>query len=127
MTRAPAFCGLVLLLAGCGQQEVPSVDALSAHPARLRLLKEQCRAGQLDGALCAQVVKADLRRFFSGKAGPDEVVRLVGRVRRAVAVPLSLHLHGSRERARAARVSGLGRRRRPLSRRGQPRPGHPLP
>ena len=72
MTRAPAFSGLVLLLAGCGQQEVPSVDALSAHPARLRLLKEQCRAGQLDGALCAQVVKADLRRFFSGKAGPDE-------------------------------------------------------
>ena len=40
---------LALLLAGCGQQEVPSVDALSADPSRLRLLKEQCRAGQLDG------------------------------------------------------------------------------
>ena len=72
MTRAPAFCGLVLLLAGCGQQEVPSVDALSADPSRLRLLKEQCRAGQLDGASCAQMAQADLRRFLSGKAGPDE-------------------------------------------------------
>ena len=72
MTRAPAFCGLVLLLAGCGQQEVPSVDALSADPSRLRLLKEQCRAGQLDGALCAQVAQADLQRFLSGQAGPNE-------------------------------------------------------
>ena len=72
MTRAPALCGFVLLLAGCGQQEVPSVDALSAHPARLRLLKEQCRAGQHGGALCALVAQADLRRFLSGKAGPSE-------------------------------------------------------
>ena len=72
MTRAPVLCGFVLLLAGCGQQEVPSVDALSADPSRLRLLKEQCRAGQLDGASCAQVAQADLRRFLSGQAGPDE-------------------------------------------------------
>ena len=72
MTRAPVLCGFVLLLAGCGQQEVPSVDALSADPSRLRLLKEQCRAGQLDGASCAQVAQADLRRFLSGKTGPDE-------------------------------------------------------
>ena len=72
MTRAPVLCGFVLLLAGCGQQEVPSVDALSADPSRLRLLKEQCRAGQLDGALCAQVAQADLQRFLSGQAGPDE-------------------------------------------------------
>ena len=72
MTRAPVLCGFVLLLAGCGQQEVPSVDALSADPSRLRLLKEQCRAGQLDDASCAQVAQADLRRFLSGKAGPDE-------------------------------------------------------
>ena len=72
MTRAPVLCCFVLLLAGCGQQEVPSVDALSADPSRLRLLKEQCRAGQLDGASCAQVAQADLRRFLSGKTGPDE-------------------------------------------------------
>ena len=38
----------LLLLAGCGQQEGPSVDALSADPSRLHLLKDQCRAGQLD-------------------------------------------------------------------------------
>ena len=72
MTRAPVLCGFVLLLAGCGQQEVPSVDALSADPSRLRLFKKQCRAGQLDGALCAQVAQADLQRFLSGQAGPDE-------------------------------------------------------
>ena len=72
MTRAPVLCCFVLLLAGCGQQEVPSVDALSADPSRLHLLKKQCRAGQLDGASCAQVAQADLRRFLSGLAGPDE-------------------------------------------------------
>ena len=72
MNRVIALCGFVLLLAGCGQQEAPSVDALSAHPARLHLLKEQCRAGQHGGALCALVAQADLRRFLSGKAGPSE-------------------------------------------------------
>ena len=60
------------LLVGCGPQQAPSVDALSANPTRLRSLKEQCRAGQLDGAFCAQVAQADLRRFLSGKAGPGE-------------------------------------------------------
>ena len=34
------------------------------------------------------------------------MVRLVGRVRRAVAVPLSLHLHGPRERALANLLAG---------------------
>jgi len=73
MNRTPVVIALaVLVLAGCGQHEAPSVDALSAHPVRLRLLKAQCRAGQYDGALCAQVAQADLRRFLSGKAGPDE-------------------------------------------------------
>jgi len=72
MTHAPVLCGFVLLLAACGQQEVASVDVLSAHPMRLRLLKEQCRAGQHDGALCARVAQADLRRFLSGQAGPGE-------------------------------------------------------
>ena len=72
MTRAPALCGFVLLLAGCGQQEVPSVDALSADPSRLHLLKKQCRVGQHGGALCAQVAQADLRRLLSGQAGPGE-------------------------------------------------------
>ena len=70
MNLAPVL--FVCLLAGCGQQQAPSVDALSAHPARLHLLKEQCRAGQHGGALCALVAQADLRRFLSGKAGPSE-------------------------------------------------------
>ncbi|MGB3432063.1 EexN family lipoprotein [Achromobacter sp.] len=72
MNRVIALCGFVLLLAGCGQQEAPSVDALSANPARLHALKAQCRAGQHDGAFCAQVAQADLRRFLSGKAEASE-------------------------------------------------------
>jgi len=70
MNFAPVL--FVCLLAGCGQQQAPSVDALSANPARLHLLKQQCRTGQHDGALCAQVAQADLRRFLSGKVGPSE-------------------------------------------------------
>ncbi len=64
------------LLVGCGQQQPPSVDALSANPARLRSLNGQCRAGQHDGAFCVQVAKADLRRFLSGKAGASEYLTL---------------------------------------------------
>ena len=59
-------------------------------------------AGQLVAAGAAEINLADT----AGKAGPDEVARLVGRVRRAVAVPLSLHLHGSRERTRANLLAG---------------------
>ncbi|EML5470881.1 hypothetical protein [Ottowia sp.] len=70
MNRAPVL--FACLLVGCGQQQAPSVDALSANPAWLRSLKEQCRAGQHDGAFCAQVAQADLRRFLSGKAGASE-------------------------------------------------------
>ena len=59
-------------------------------------------AGQLVAAGAAEINLADT----AGKAGPDDVVRLVGRVRRAVAVPLSLHLHGSRQRTRANLLAG---------------------
>ena len=59
-------------------------------------------AGQLVAAGAAEINLADT----AGKAGPDDVVRLVGRVRRAVAVPLSLHLHGSRQRAQANLLAG---------------------
>ncbi|MGU5666594.1 hypothetical protein ACV1C8_10350 [Aeromonas hydrophila] len=73
MNRVPVLFALaVFMLAGCGQHELPSVDALSANPVRLHSLKAQCGAGQHDGALCAQVAQADLRRFLSGKAGPGE-------------------------------------------------------
>ncbi|MBO9680471.1 MAG: hypothetical protein J7556_19730 [Acidovorax sp.] len=70
MNRAPVL--FACLLVGCGQQQAPSVDALSANPARLHALKEQCRAGRHDGAFCAQVAQADLRRFLSGNARPNE-------------------------------------------------------
>ena len=43
-----------------------SVNALAADPARLHALRAH------DGAFCTQVAQADLRRFLSGQAGPDE-------------------------------------------------------
>lgn len=48
------------------------MEALAADPTRLHALAAQCRRGEHDGAFCAQVTQADLRRFFSGQVGPDE-------------------------------------------------------
>ncbi|MFH2719513.1 hypothetical protein ABK836_17155 [Enterobacter hormaechei] len=78
MNRAPVLfaCLLACVLLAFGPQQAPSVDALSISPARLRSLKEECRAGRRDSALCAQVAQADLRRFLSGQAGPDEYTTL---------------------------------------------------
>ena len=59
-------------------------------------------AEELVAAGAAEINLADT----AGVAGPDEVARLVGRVRQAVAVPLSLHLHGSRQRAQANLLAG---------------------
>ena len=60
-------------------------------------------AEELVAAGAAEINLADT----AGVAGPDEVARLVVRVRQAVgAVPLSLHLHGSRERARTNLLAG---------------------
>ena len=70
MKNAPILFALVTLLAGCDRP--PAVDALAADPARLHALRAQCRAGAHDGAFCAQVAQADLRRFLSGQAGPNE-------------------------------------------------------
>jgi len=72
MKHAPVLFAFAYLLAGCGQQQALSVDALAADPARLHALTAQCRRGEQDGALCARVAQADLRRFLSGQAGPDE-------------------------------------------------------
>jgi hypothetical protein len=74
MNRAPVLsvCLLTCVLLACGQEQAPSIDALSANPVRLRSLKEQYRAGERDSALCAQVAQADLRRFLSGQAGQGE-------------------------------------------------------
>ena len=75
MQRTPvvfAFAIHALVLAGCDQPQRLSVNALAADPARLHALRAQCRAGAHDGAFCAQVAQADLRRFLSGQAGPNE-------------------------------------------------------
>ncbi|MDP1086287.1 hypothetical protein Q6245_28375, partial [Klebsiella pneumoniae] len=49
-----------------------SVASLATDPSRLHTLRAQCRAGAHEGAFCAQVAQADLRRFLSGQAGPGE-------------------------------------------------------
>ena len=75
MLRTPvvfAFAIHALVLAGCDRPQQVSVNALAADPARLHALRAQCRAGAHDGAFCAQVAQADLRRFLSGQAGPNE-------------------------------------------------------
>ncbi|PRF43969.1 EexN family lipoprotein [Burkholderia multivorans] len=70
MNCAPVLLALAFLLSGCDRPL--SVEALAADPSRLHALRAQCRAGEHDGALCAQVAQADLRRFLSGKTGPGE-------------------------------------------------------
>ena len=75
MQRTPvvfAFAIHALVLAGCDRPQQVSVNALAADPARLHALRAQSRAGAHDGAFCAQVAQADLRRFLSGQAGPNE-------------------------------------------------------
>lgn len=78
MQRTPvvfAFAVHALVLAGCDRQQQVPVNALASDPARLHALhalRAQCRAGAHEGAFCAQVAQADLRRFLSGQAGPGE-------------------------------------------------------
>lgn len=72
MKHASVLFAFACLLAGCDRPQALSVDALAADPARLHVLTAQCRRGEQDGALCAHVAQADLRRFLSGQAGPDE-------------------------------------------------------
>ncbi|EJV1369420.1 hypothetical protein RXE43_000655 [Pseudomonas aeruginosa] len=72
MKRAPVLFAFACLLAGCNQPQAQSVDALAADPVRLHALRAQCQGGEHDGAFCARVAQADLRRFLSGQVGPDE-------------------------------------------------------
>ncbi len=58
-----AFAVHALVLAGCGWPQQLPVNALAADPARLRAQ---------GGTFCAQVAQADLGRFLSGQAGPNE-------------------------------------------------------
>ena len=61
-----AFAVHALVLTGCDRPLQLPVNALAADPARLHALRAH------DGAFCTQVAQADLRRFLSGQAGPDE-------------------------------------------------------
>jgi len=72
MKRAPVLFAFACLLVGCDRPQALSVDALATDSARLHILRAQCRRGEHDGAFCAQVDQADLRRFLSGQAGPSE-------------------------------------------------------
>ncbi|PRE08040.1 MULTISPECIES: hypothetical protein [Pseudomonadota] len=72
MQRAPVLFAFACLLAGCDRPQALSVDALATDPTRLHALRAQCRRGEHDGAFCAQVAQADLRRFLSGQTQPDE-------------------------------------------------------
>ena len=76
MKRAPVLFTFACLLVGCDRPQALSVDALAADPARLHALRAQCRRGEYDGAFCARVAQADLRRFLSGQAQPDEYQKL---------------------------------------------------
>ncbi|MHA6912847.1 EexN family lipoprotein [Ralstonia pseudosolanacearum] len=72
MTRAAVLFAFMLILAGCGRPQDESVDALTADPMRLDVLRAQCRRDDHDTALCAKAARADLRRFLSGRVGPHE-------------------------------------------------------
>ena len=82
MKRASVLFAITCLLGGCDRPHAPSVDALATDPTRLHALLAQCRRGEHDGAFCAQVTQADLRRFLSGRtritklspAGPDALL-----------------------------------------------------
>ncbi|EMV1293971.1 hypothetical protein I5I81_25585 [Pseudomonas aeruginosa] len=66
---------LALLLTACGQQQAEDLaDALAADPVRLKALRAQCAAGRQATSedACRAAAEAFRRRFFSGKAGPDE-------------------------------------------------------
>ena len=70
MKYAPVVFALAFLLSGCDQPL--SVASLAADPSRLHTLRAQCRTGAHDGAFCAQVAQADLRRFLR----PDRAERV---------------------------------------------------
>ena len=72
MKPASVLFAFAYLLSGCDRPQALPVDALAADPARLHVLTAKCRRGEQDGALCARVAQADLRRFLSGQAGSDE-------------------------------------------------------
>ena len=55
-----------------GSEEDDEARPRTDDPARLHAIRAQCDSGEHDGAFCAQVAQADLKRFLSGHTGPDE-------------------------------------------------------
>jgi len=74
---------LAALLVACSEQPADNLaNALAADPVRLKTLRVQCAAHpqqvmQATGEdACRAAAEAFRRRFFSGRAGPDEYVTL---------------------------------------------------
>lgn len=70
---------VLVLLAACGEQPADNLtEALAADPVRLKALRAQCAAHPQEAMqatgedACRAAAEAFRRRFFSGKAGPDE-------------------------------------------------------
>ncbi|MDT7156630.1 MULTISPECIES: hypothetical protein [Gammaproteobacteria] len=67
------------LLAACSDQQANNLaDALATDPRQLKALRAQCAAHPQEAMkvsgddACRAAAEAFRRRFFSGKAGPDE-------------------------------------------------------
>ena len=66
------FYLLLAALSACGQSDaskqsdVPTVDELTANPARLKELREQCKTDRLNlgEVLCSRVAEATRKRFY---------------------------------------------------------------
>jgi outer membrane murein-binding lipoprotein Lpp len=66
---------LAALLAACSEQPADHLaDALAADPVRLKALRAQCADDRQAAGedACRAAAETFRRRFFSGKAGPDE-------------------------------------------------------
>lgn len=69
---------LAAVLTGCGpkdaseNKDVPSVEELASHPARLKELRQQCKTdrAKLGDELCNRVAEATNRRFFGDGKTP---------------------------------------------------------
>lgn len=70
MSKLIVLLFLIVTLTACSQSEptasIDTVDSLAADPARLKELREQCKAdrAKLGDALCNAVAEATRRRFM---------------------------------------------------------------
>ncbi|WP_241122850.1 EexN family lipoprotein [Achromobacter xylosoxidans] len=69
---------LAAVLTGCGPAEkpeaedVPTVEELASHPARLKELRQQCKTDRpkLGDVLCNRVAEATRKRFYGDANTP---------------------------------------------------------